>query len=171
MTKLVLVARYILCAPRFLGWLFPILAVCCFAATNLRLLSDGVLVATWRPWVASRWKYSMAFSAGLVLQPGGLNVTARTIDHELVHVRQTEDGALLGLLLGVVVSLIEMNPWYLLLWPLLMFGKTLGWLGAVLRGGHVYRDAEHERSAYAQTDMRADGSTWLKEHITKRLGW
>lgn len=168
MSKFNTITRYVLTAPRFLGWLFPLLFTACFFAKDLKLIDDGILVATWRPWVVKRWRYSMAFSAGFVLHPApSLESFARTLAHERVHVRQTEDGALVGLLLGLTITLIEMNPWYMVLWPLLMWGKTLGWLGAVLRGGHVYRDAEHERSAYAQTDTRRDGSSWLSEHERK----
>lgn len=166
------ITRYVLTAPRFLGWLFPLLAVATFCAKDLKLLDDAVLVATWRPWVVARWRYSMAFSAGLVLHPArSAESFERTLAHERVHVRQTEDGALLGLALGLACTLIEMNPVWMVLWPLLMFGKLFGWLGAVLRGGHVYRDAEHERSAYAQTDTRRDGSSWLSDHESKIQGW
>jgi hypothetical protein len=155
------VTRYVLCWPRFLGWAFPLLAVTCFFARDLRLLEDAVLVATWRPWFAARWKYFTALAAGWCIHP---KHAEPEIAHERVHVRQMEDLALAGLVLAIVVSLAAWSPWGLLLWPGALVLKACNFLGAVLRGGHVYRDAEHERSAYAQTDLRPDGTSWLKEH-------
>ncbi len=161
------VVRYVLTWPRFIGWLFPLLAVGLFLARDLRLLEDGVLTATWRKWAARIWHYSTTLGAGMVLQAG---VSPRTMAHERVHVRQFEDAALAGLVLALVVSLVELQPLWLLLWPAGMLLMLPNFAGALLRGGHVYRDAEHERSAYAQTDSR-EGSSWLEEHESRPRTW
>jgi hypothetical protein len=159
------IARYVLAAPRFLGWLFPLLAVACFFARDLRMIDDAVLAATWRPWlVAKGWRWSMTLAAGMVLHPDS---GERVLAHERVHVRQAEDNAIGALVFALLVSLVELHPAWMLLWPSLMLIQTGAFLGAVLRGGDVYRDAEHERSAYAQTDLRPDGSSWLGQHESR----
>jgi hypothetical protein len=162
------IALYVLAWPRFVGWLLPLLAVGCFFARDLRLLEDAVLAATWRPWFAARWKYSTAIAAGMCIHP---EHGAAVEPHERVHTRQMEDLALAGLALAIVVSLASWSPWGLLLWPGALLLKTANFLGALLRGGHAYRDAEHERSAYAQTDARPDGTTWLQEHESRPRTW
>lgn len=165
--------RYVLTWPRFLGWLFPLLAILLFAARDLRLDDDAVLTATWRPWVARFWKYSTTLGAGMVLWSALDGVPRRVMDHERVHVRQFEDAALAGLVVGLVVSIVELQSLWLLLWPAGALLLLPHYLGAVLRGGHVYRDAEHERSAYAQTDIRVwDGDThWLEVHESRPREW
>lgn len=161
-------ARYVVCWPRFLGWLFPLLAVACFFARDLRLLEDGVLAATWRDWWARRWRYSTTLAAGMVFHPSHL-AHPSVEKHERVHLRQSEDLAIAGLALALVVGLATLSAWALLLWPFAFVLKAAGFLGALLRGGDAYRDAEHERSAYAQTDPTApDGSSWLDEHERAR---
>lgn len=159
----------VLACPRFLGWLWPLLCVGTFFARDLRVIDDAVLVATWRPWLVEKgWKWSVTLAGGMVLHP---QAGARVLAHERVHVRQAEDAALGGLVLALLVSLVELDAGWLLLWPGAMLLSTANYLGAVLRGGHAYRDAEHERSAYAQTDARADGTTWLEVHESRPRSW
>lgn len=162
------ITRYVLAWPRFLGWLFPVVAVAMFFARDLRLLDDAVLGCTWRPWFAKRYRYSTTLAAGICLHPQG---GAQTMAHELVHVRQFEDLAIGALPFALLVALVAWHPAWLLLWPGLLFLQIGAFVGAVLRGGHMYRDAEHERSAYAQTDPRPDGSTWLSEHESRPQSW
>lgn len=153
--------RYILAAPRFLGWLFPLLMVACRFADDLRLADDAVLRATWRPWMATHYGYTLTLAAGQCWHPASVG-DARTAEHEHVHVRQDEDNAIAGLFLALVATLVTFNAWWLLLWPVTMLVKTAGFLGAILRYGDVYRDAEHERSAYAQTDaLPGSSQSWL----------
>ena len=84
--------------------------------------------------------------------------------HEAVHVRQAEDENLKALLVALAV-LLTTGHWLLAvgiwcsggLW-LFVHNAT-----AIIRYGfaNAYRDAEHERSAYAQTDLpRALGKSW-----------
>ena len=141
---------YILTWPAFLGWLFP-LTMRIFAATDLRFVGEGVLAATWRPWAAKRWKYSTTLSRGMVLQA---DADERTVKHEFVHVRQVEDRLLLALIVSCLIASVQWNPWWLILWPTGVAWQLPNFLTAVLRGGDVYRDTEHERSAYSQTDNK-----------------
>jgi hypothetical protein len=157
--------RYVLTWPLFLGWLYPLLMLVCFAAKDPRLPGEGVLAATWRPWVTKFWKYSTTLARGMVLQP---NASDRILAHEFVHVRQAEDLVLLGLVLGLVA--VWVDPWLGLgLWVAAPLFQLPAFMGALLRGGHVYRDAEHERSAYAQND--GEEQSWLERHLSRPREW
>lgn len=142
-----LVLRYVLAWPRFLGWLFPVLACGLFLARDLRRLPDGVLAASWRPWFGRLWRYSMCLAAGMVFHP---DAHPSSVIHEYTHMRQSEDLALAGALLAPVLVLLTGSWWAVLLWPGMLLVQLSGYLGAVLRGGHAYWDAEHERAAFAQ---------------------
>lgn len=168
--------RYVLAWPRFLGWLFPLLAVATFFGRDLRLIDDAVLTCTLRDWftVTPRsWRagnrpiftYSVTLAAGMCLHPWS---DARVLEHERVHVRQLEDLAISGIPLAIAVCLVGWTWWGLAFWPGAMLLEVGNYLGAVLRGGDVYRDAEHERSAFAQTDLRPDGSSWLGDRVRGR---
>jgi hypothetical protein len=190
------IIRYILTLPAFMGWLFPVLSLLGLAKEP-HFLGDGVLAAIWRPWVLKPravlqkikwpfgrmfdeqgiatydptlsvarnwWKYSVTLSRGMVLQP---DVSTQLLQHEKIHVRQVEDRLLLALSLGVTASLAESDPWWLLLWVSGVTWQLPNFLGAVLRRGHIYRDTEHERSAYAQTDMHhVKDKNWLDVHLS-----
>jgi hypothetical protein len=159
------IVLYVLAWPRFLGWLFPLLAVALFLGHDLRILDGAVLACTWRPWlIAKGWRWSMTLAAGMCLHPA---YEGRVLEHERVHVRQAEDSALGALPFAIIASIAGGSAWWMLLWPSLMLLQVGAFLGAVLRGGDVYRDAEHERSAYAQTDRRADGSSWLGDRAAR----
>lgn len=157
------ILRYLLTAPTFLGWLFPLLMCLIGAAKDLGFYENGVLAAEWRPWVTKFWKYSTTLSRGIVFQPG---VKSRTVQHELVHVRQAEDCVLLALSLGVVLGLGHQDFWLGLgVWVSGPAWQVPNFFGAILRGGHVYRDAEHERAAYSITNVIGlghVGKSWLE---------
>ena len=155
------IVRYVLAWPRFIGWLWVLLACAFFFAHRLKVVDDAVLTAEWRPWWAKRWRYSTTIGAGMIFQ-GYSRERTRTQAHERVHVRQTEDLALAGAIITPVVIAATGSWWPLLIWPAMLIIQTSNFLGAVLRGGDVYRDAEHERSAYAQTDER-EGKSWQDE--------
>lgn len=159
------------------GWSYVLLFTILFAAHQWRLDKETlVLSATWRPWVTKIWKYSTTISRGIIYQPSAVS-DERTQQHEGVHVRQVEDRSLLGLILGVVVAVllaVDANPWWSLLgfWVASVAFQLPNFLGAVLRGGHIYRDAEHERSAYAQTDLHhMKDESWLTTHQEKNRTW
>lgn len=160
------IVRYVLTWPTFFGYLFPLIMVAIFFAKSLRFEEDAVLAATWRPWVEKRWKYHQTAARGMVFRS---DASPRGVQHEYVHVRQQEDRILLALVLALVVSIFTLNPWWMFLWPSGVLWQAPNFVMAVLRGGHIYRDAEHERSAYAQSDLkgRAQRQSWLTDHENK----
>lgn len=175
--------RYVLIPltlPAFvLGYLYVLFFTAIFAAKDLKFDKEmWTLTATWRPWVTKFWKYSTTLSYGIIYQPG---VSPRTIKHEHVHVRQVQDRCTLAFFLGLaalITGLATMSAplcWFALgLWLTGPIYQVPNFLTAVLRGGHVYRDAEHERSAYAQTDLDLDGpdgKSWLDTHLSKERKW
>lgn len=104
--------------------------------------------ATWRPWVARWWRYSTTFGLCVVYHPE--HVGHQEVErHEAVHVRQHQDHACLGALLGLCVVWWSWEA-ALLLWCVSPLFSAPNFLTAMLRGGDPYRDAEHERSAYGQ---------------------
>lgn len=157
------IIRYVLTTPMFFGWLFPLLTFVLYMSHELRVIDNKVLSATWRPWAAKIWKYSTTLGRGMVLQP---DAGDRILDHEMVHVRQFEDATLLALIVSLLVTLVTWNLWWLLLWASGPLWLSTAYLGAVMRGGRIYRDAEIERSAYAQTDtfLTTDNTSWLDAH-------
>ena len=137
---------------------------------SLRWEGAGIAVLEWRPWFAKRWRYSTTLGRVVFCQPG---VGERTSRHELVHVHQVEDRMLLSLIVGAIVATAT-GDWLL--------GLALWWSGgmwqlpnfatAALRFGwrNAYRDAEHERSAYAQTDeLLPGGKSWwdVRERVRR----
>lgn len=104
--------------------------------------------ATWRPWVAHWWPCSTTIGLSVIYHPDHLSYDV-VREHEAVHVRQHQDHAFLGAILAIA------TVWWsweaaLLLWLASPTYSAPCWLTAWLRGGDPYRDAEHERSAYAQ---------------------
>lgn len=122
-----------------------------------RIRGRAMPVAVWRPWWAKIWRYSTTVGRGMCLHPrhvDGGDDDARIWDHERVHVRQHEDLAAMGA--GALALFALQGDWWLgvqawhlsqagSLFSLLMAGLRLGWANA-------YREAEHERAAYSQTD-------------------
>lgn len=161
-----------------IGWGYVLLFAAVQAAHNIRLDKENlVLTATWRPWVTRFWKYSTTVSRGVIYHPNSVD-SARIQEHEMVHVRQVEDRLLLALVLGVVAAILvaaHADPLmtFLGFWVTGVAFQLPNFLGAVLRGGHVYRDSEHERSAYAQTDVHhtANGRSWLQDHLSRPRDW
>lgn len=160
------------------GWLVVLLAMLLFFAHKPKFAPYGVLTAQWRPWFAKVWKYSTTFGRGIIYHPKVADGTPGIINsgvekHEMIHVRQAEDRILLALVIGVIVFLITKN-WMLGLglWMSGTLWQLPNFLTAVLRGGHVYRDTEHERSAYAQCDIKTDyGKSWLDVHLDNKRTW
>ncbi len=162
--------------PAFLlGYLYVLFFTVTFAAHNWRFDREmWTLTAQWRPWVTKYWKYSTTLSYGIVFQP---KVTPRTVKHENVHVRQVQDRCVLAFLLalfalitGLATSSQPLAFFGLGLWLAGPIYQVPNFLTAMLRGGHVYRDAEHERSAYAQTDDPKD-IPWLDSHLSRERTW
>lgn len=115
--------------------------------------SHGVLVTVWRPWFAKRWKYSNNFGRGIVMHPEHVN-NKRVWEHELVHLRQTEDqGAIAWCLVAILWPWVGFWPAFVV-FATSTFWSLTGNLTAWIRTGDGYWEAEHERSAYFQTGQR-----------------
>lgn len=135
-------------------------------ARRYRWAPGLILTACWRAWVPTR--FSVTLGRAVVYTPEAYDDTAaadnRVERHEAVHVRQAEDENAKALLVAIAVYAVSRS------WPLALAVWCSGglWLfvhnlTAVVRYGisNGYRDAEHERSAYAQTDLpRALGKSW-----------
>jgi hypothetical protein len=142
-------------------WLFWVFGL----AQDLRWSEYGVLTATWSDKAAKYWFYSTTIGHGIVFYPGARE-DVRVVRHEDVHVRQAEDNALLAFLLFLLIAscghlgLALFVWWSHGTWPVLCYvasGLRYGWAQ-----DSVYRNAENERSAYAQTDVfkRETPSSW-----------
>jgi len=163
----------LLCLPALVvGWLVVLLAMLCGLARfapSLDAELPFVLTVPWRDWFAKVWKYSTTISFGMGIHPRS---GVRTQKHERVHVRQVIDRSLLAGVLALIA--LPVDPWLSLgLWVSAPVWQLPNFLGVLVRGdGHIYRDAQHERSAYAQTDEKDRGATsWLDDHTSRPRGW
>ena len=135
------------------GWLYVILAMALgFASFDIQLSAvyPWVPIVKWRKWWTKVWKYSTTLAFAIGQHP---EHDEHVLAHERVHIRQFRDLGLLSLALAAFVIWYTGN-WWAGVWlyiagPLFMVPN---FLGAILEGGNIYRDAEHERSAYAQVD-------------------
>jgi hypothetical protein len=163
--------------PTALGsWLLLTLLILFGFAHRPRWAPGLLFTAAWRPWVPTR--FSVTLGRAVVFTPLAYDDTAaadnRVERHEAVHVRQAEDENAKALLLGGATWLVTGNHWLALaIWCSGGLWLFLHNVTAVLRYGlaNGYRDAEHERSAYAQTDLpRALGKTWeeLREEARRQ---
>jgi hypothetical protein len=184
---------WVLFAVHVHGWLFGWLYVLLFYgwATSFRLsvkTLDGeplILTNTWRDWVVkergksgwSFWKWTTTIGRGMIGQPGAFE-NEYLVRHEVVHIRQSADQSMRGLILGAIVAQQADNPvlgWALWAsawtWPLTNFVSSLlrNWCprpAGVAWAAHwlvdlIYRRSEHENSARAQTTPRLGGS-WIE---------
>lgn len=143
------------------GYAFVLLACALGLARHIKWLSFAVLTAEWKPKAATRWQYSTTVGRGIIFQP---DADARVHAHEMVHVRQTEDAGLAALFVALLLFVLT-HSWLvaLLVWVSSEMGFLWFYVAAWLRGGNIYFDAEHERSAFAQTDPWCGGSmSWLE---------
>jgi len=159
------------------GYSWVILAVLGGAARAPKFdHGHGVLTAEWREWAAKYWGYSTTLGRGIIYQPGARDdiygPSNSTEEHEDIHIYQNEDMMVLSLIIGLVVGSVTSN-WVLAgaiywsggLWQLPNF------LTAVLRHGpkYYYWGSEHERSAYAQTDVDEYEKSWIDYQVEKGL--
>ena len=155
------------------GWVLLACLVWAAEWDSLRFQGRAVLTAQWREWVADRFDFSTTFGRGVVYHPrhtdGDKHIDMTYERHEHVHVRQVEDLMLLSLILGAVMALLTGVWWHgLAVWWSGGAWQIPNFWGAWLRGGHAYRDSEHERSAYAQTDIRLyNGKSWLEKRTER----
>lgn len=154
---------YVLCLPWTLTVSYPLIGLFCLLgmAESVRWDNFGVLTAVWTEKVARKWEYSTTFGRAVVFYPGMRDdvrgLSTRVEKHEDVHVRQMEDNAALGFLLFILLA--TFGHWGLGLFVWWSSGVWLAvcYLTSGVRWGwspdSIYRNAEHERSAYAQTDV------------------
>lgn len=155
--------------PMFLwGHLYVGLMFVCFAARCPKYDTQSLaLTAEWRPWVTKFWKYSTVVGFGVIYQPG---YSPRVVQHERVHVRQLQDLSVQSLIAGVLAAIAGLDAWWFValwfagpLWLLPNFLTTLARFGHIPKPEDVswwdhyvinimYRESEHERSAYEQDD-------------------
>lgn len=151
--------------------------------TKLRFRDTGVLSTSWKPWIAKLYPYTLTLGRVRIYKPGHEGIVD---DHESVHVAQVEDLMLLSFFIGLIVILCTGDSLLgFILWTSGGTWQLPNFLTAMLRYGHrvkwttegsfgtrlklflgalflevAYRDSEHERSAYAQTDIGSDGLSW-----------
>jgi hypothetical protein len=147
-----------------LGWLWVGLMMAIGAAKAPKLEEQLILTAEWRPWVRKIWRYSTTLGRGIVYQPHH-RTRPRIPAHERVHVRQGADDSVRALVIGAILTAATLEPVFMLLWPTGQLWRATNFLTAWLRGFDLYRGAEHERSAYGQTDLGPDGSSWLERQL------
>jgi len=145
------------------GWGWVGLMILIGAAHKPRWEPTLMLTAQWRPWVENLWEYTTTLGRGIIYQAGARD-DARIRAHEAVHVRQVEDMMLLSLFVGLAVGYWSEDwPMALCIWWSGGLWQLPNFLTALLRRGDAYLDSEHERSAYAQTDLQAGGKSWLEK--------
>lgn len=154
-----------------IGWLWLLVLCILFVAewSSLRFQGAGVLTARTRKRAAKFWGYSTTVGHAILYHPLAYDDTPavdnRTERHEFVHIKQWEDALAASFLGGAVVAtvgwaLLDMNAGqgiasWALIWCLGVAAMLPNFFTAVMRYGWkgIYRDTEHERSAYAQTDL------------------
>lgn len=141
--------------PTFLlGYAYVGLAIALGLAHQPRVEGELVAVATWRPWWAKRWRYSTTVGRGMCLSPKAVE-SERIWQHEMVHVRQTEDACAQAALAAIALWFVG-TPWWaaLALWIVAPASLAVNLGTSALRHGiaGAYRQSEHERAAYSETD-------------------
>jgi len=161
---------------------------------KLRFKGAGVLTTEWKPWFAKIYPFSITLGRMKIFLPGAQE-DGRTDAHEDIHIAQIEDLMFLSLLVGLTVALITGDALMgFILWTSGGMWQLPNFLTAMLRYGHLvkwpqegsfgsklktfmadlfvgtaYRDAEHERSAYAQTDpVGPNGESWASMRDSSR---
>lgn len=154
-------------------WLLGLLSILTGFATKPRFVGAGILTLEWRAWWIKHWKYSTTIGRCIWFRPDRRDPAAfldeRIERHEMTHVRQIEDLMLLSLIWGII-GVFYTHSWWagLLIWWSGGMWQLPDFITAWLRYGNFYRDTEHERSAYAQTDLDPDGSSWWVARDSKR---
>ena len=132
---------------------------------NKPFFREGILVVQWREWWDKRWRYTTNLGFVVGGSPDDIHNPATWFHEVGVHVKQYEDLAVRATILAAAI--FYWVPWQvaLVVWatggPLWLLpnyltalrfrkaGKKLGW-GI---GNTMYMMSEHERSAYAQTEV------------------
>lgn len=144
--------RYVFTAPTDFISLLIVLAIRAMWGKRL-VLEAGCVIVELDPksWPMRTWYRGWGgttFCHAIMLAPLGES-RVRVLEHELVHVRQMEGYALLGLVLAVPLAFAWHPLAALVAWsvtPLLAY-ECAG-IVAVLRGGSFYTDNANEQAAY-----------------------
>lgn len=158
------------------GWVILMCLILAAEWESLRFQGTAVLTTQWRKWASKRWNYSTTLGRGVIYHPDHVDddsaIDTRLERHEHVHVRQIEDLMLLSFVIGAVVAALTQVWWHgLIVWWSGGAWQLPNFVAAWLRGWDVYRDTEHERSAYSRTDVimqRHVGTTWEQVRREKR---
>lgn len=129
------------------------------------------VTSRWRPWVAKRWKWNNALFGAMWFQE---DASDRSKEHERTHIAQFQDATLLGLVLAIIWSFARLDGWNLMLWAVSPWFLVTTYIGAVLRGRHVYRGAEIERAAYSLTNTIEEkhvGKSWSQVFEEENRGF
>lgn len=160
-------------------WLFILCITSVAEWKSLRFQGAGVLTARTRAKLVKFWGFSTTVGRAVLYHPDAYDETPiidnRTESHEFVHIKQWEDACTWGfmggaLTAGVAAGIASMSGWeflaaWMAIWCFSVAHPLTNYLTAVLRYGWkgIYRDTEHERSAYAQTDLVrgvGNGKSW-----------
>jgi len=144
-----------------------------------------VPTAEWRDWMDKKCPYSMTIGRGIIYKQAVRDDDPEIIDtplerHERKHIWQQEDCCFVADLIALLVFIMTGDvAAALAVWASGVLWLLMYFITAGLRFGDwshegLYRNAEHERSAYAQTDLpRVLGKSWeeLRElHSTEGKG-
>lgn len=155
-----------------ISWLFLTILCICQLAYKPTFEPGPIMSAQWRPWFAKWWRYSNGFGRVTIylhsVISGDSSRAQRVRAHEHVHIRQTEDDMVKAFLVALIAGLLAWNFWVFVgIWCSGILWLPVGYLTSMFRYGwkrgykHIYRQAEHERAAYAQTNTDSRGRSWL----------
>ena len=129
----------------------------------------GVLTARANPKFAKRWGFTTTLGRAVLYHPSAWDQTEEVDNqvekHEFVHIKQWEDACVWGFASGLFSGLLAwwMTGYgvgaffavWMTVWLLSVATMATNFLTAIARYGPkgIYLDTEHERSAYAQTDL------------------
>ncbi len=154
-----------------LGYSYVTLAMIFFFAHKPAFEPGWVLTAQWRPWFDKIYLFSLTLGRGIIYKPDWRDdpteVNTQLERHERVHIWQMEDNLFTAAILAIVIYLV-LGDWILAVsvWASGIAWQAPHFVTAGLRFKDfsimgLYYNAEHERSAYAQTDLcRAMGKSW-----------
>lgn len=155
-----------------ISWLGATILCVCQLAHKPTFEHGPILSAQWKPWFAKYWHFSVGFGYVTIYQhsaiSGGVNRTKRVRAHERVHTRQSIDMTVIACLVGLISGLWTWNFWLFVgIWCSGIFWLLVCYLTSLLRYGadgwrQIYKQAEHERAAYAECELDSKGNTWLE---------
>ena len=155
-----------------LGWIYIGFTMLTGMAHRFEFEAGLVPTVEWRDWFDKKCKYSVTIGRGISYKPAVRDDDPEIIDtrlerHERKHIWQQEDCCFMSALIGLCVFIFTGN-WVagLLIWASAVAWLSANFITAGIRFADfsiegMYRNAEHERSAYAQTDLpRKLGKSW-----------